>query len=58
MSNQAVDTAVGVGLEVSPVPAGPGAPAVPRHAWRGVLRHARRLGRPLERVDRRRRVSG
>lgn len=45
MSNQAVDTAVGVGLEVSPEPAGPGAPAVQRHAWLGILRNALRLGR-------------
>jgi peptide/nickel transport system permease protein len=45
MSNQAVDTAVGVGLEVSPEPAGPGAPTVQRHAWLGILRNALRLGR-------------
>jgi peptide/nickel transport system permease protein len=45
MSNQAVDTAVGVGLKVSPEPAGPGAPAVQRHAWLGILRNALRLGR-------------
>ena len=45
MSNQAVDTAVGVGLEVSPEPAGPGAPSVQRHAWLGILRNALRLGR-------------
>ena len=45
MSNQAVDTAVGVGLEVSPEPAGPGAPAVQRRAWLGILRNALRLGR-------------
>ena len=45
MSNQAVDTAVGVGLEVSPEPAGPGASAVQRHAWLGILRNALRLGR-------------
>ena len=45
MSNQAVDTAVGVGLEVSPEPAGPGAPAVQRHAWLAILRNALRLGR-------------
>jgi peptide/nickel transport system permease protein len=43
MSNPAVDTAVGVGLEVSPEPAG--APAVQRHAWLGILRNALRLGR-------------
>jgi peptide/nickel transport system permease protein len=45
MSNPAVDTAVGVGLEVSPEPAGPSAPAVQRHAWLGILRNALRLGR-------------
>ena len=49
MSNQAVDTAVGVGLEVSPEPAGPGAPAVQRHAWLGILRNALRLGRTQDR---------
>ena len=45
MSNQAVDTAVGVGLEVTPEPAGPGAPSIQRHAWLGILRDALRLGR-------------
>jgi peptide/nickel transport system permease protein len=45
MSNPAVDTAVGVGLDVSPEPAGSGAPAVQRHAWLGILRNALRLGR-------------
>jgi peptide/nickel transport system permease protein len=45
MSNQAVDTAVGVGLEVTPEPAGPGAPTVQRRAWLGILRNALRLGR-------------
>jgi peptide/nickel transport system permease protein len=45
MSNPAVDTAVGVGLDVSPGPAGPGAPAIQRHAWLGILRNALRLGR-------------
>jgi peptide/nickel transport system permease protein len=45
MSNQAVDTAVGVGLGVTPEPAGPGAPSIQRHAWLGILRDALRLGR-------------
>jgi peptide/nickel transport system permease protein len=45
MSNPAVDTAVGVGFDVSPEPAGSGAPAVQRHAWLGILRNALRLGR-------------
>jgi peptide/nickel transport system permease protein len=45
MSNQAVDTAVGVGLEVSHEPAGPGAPSVQRRAWLGILRNALRIVR-------------
>jgi peptide/nickel transport system permease protein len=44
MSGQAVDTAVGVGLEVSPEPAGPGA-SLQRRPWLGILRNALRLGR-------------
>jgi peptide/nickel transport system permease protein len=44
MSGQAVDTAVGVGLEVSPEPAGPGM-SLQRRPWLGILRNALRLGR-------------
>ena len=44
MSGQAIDTAVGVGLEVSPEPAGPGA-SLQRRPWLGILRNALRLGR-------------
>jgi peptide/nickel transport system permease protein len=44
MSGQAVDTAIGVGIEVSPEPAGPGA-GLQRRPWLGILRNALRLGR-------------
>ena len=44
MSGQAVDTAVGVGLEVPPS-AGPGAPSLQKRPWLGILRNALRLGR-------------
>jgi peptide/nickel transport system permease protein len=44
MSHQAVDTAIGVGLETSPEPAGPGA-SLQRRPWLGILRNALRLGR-------------
>jgi peptide/nickel transport system permease protein len=44
MSGQAVDTAVGVGLEVPPS-AGPGAPSLQKRPWLGILRNALRLTR-------------
>jgi peptide/nickel transport system permease protein len=44
MSHQAVDTAIGVGLETSPEPAGPGA-SLQHRPWLAILRNALRLGR-------------